>query len=137
MSYNFKSIVDVEVVAEPAESANVLIEENGVIKKAPKTAVGGGDWDAVIEVNWYDDEDPKFMSGNYQSIYNKIMVEQEVPKIKIISKTDWYGANYSVSSSNYAVYHESGDYITITFRSQAENNYLTYLFINPDNTFSD
>ena len=43
MSYNFKSIADVEVVAEPTESANVLIEENGVIKKAPKTAVGGGE----------------------------------------------------------------------------------------------
>ena len=41
MSYEFKSVADVEVVAEPTESANVLIEENGVIKKAPKTAVGG------------------------------------------------------------------------------------------------
>ena len=41
MAYNFKSIADVEVVAEPLETANVLIEENGVIKKAPKTAVGG------------------------------------------------------------------------------------------------
>ena len=39
----FRKLSDVEVVAEPAESANVLIEENGVIKKAPKTAVGGGD----------------------------------------------------------------------------------------------
>lgn len=37
----FKRLSDVEVVAEPTESANVLIEENGVIKKAPKTAVGG------------------------------------------------------------------------------------------------
>lgn len=42
MAYNFKSIADVEVVAEPTEFANVLIEENGIIKKAPKTAVGGG-----------------------------------------------------------------------------------------------
>ena len=41
MAYNFKSIADVDIVAEPAKSANVLIEENGVIKKAPKTAVGG------------------------------------------------------------------------------------------------
>jgi hypothetical protein len=49
MAYNFKSIADVEVVAEPTESANVLIEENGVIKKAPKTAVGGaGGVDAVV-----------------------------------------------------------------------------------------
>lgn len=37
----FKRLCDVEVVVEPTESANVLIEENGVIKKAPKTAVGG------------------------------------------------------------------------------------------------
>ena len=42
MAYNFKSIVDVEVVAEPTETANVLIEENGIVKKAPKSAVGGG-----------------------------------------------------------------------------------------------
>lgn len=50
MAYNFKSIADVEVVVEPTESANVLIEENGVIKKAPKTAVGGagGEADMVI-----------------------------------------------------------------------------------------
>lgn len=41
MAYNFKSIADVEVVAEPTESANVLIEEDGVIKKAPKTTIGG------------------------------------------------------------------------------------------------
>ena len=52
MAYNFKSIADVEVVAEPTESANVLIEEDGIIKKAPKTAVGGagGKYDAVIEI---------------------------------------------------------------------------------------
>jgi hypothetical protein len=37
----FKKLSDVEVVAEPTESTNVLIEEDGVIKKAPKTAVGG------------------------------------------------------------------------------------------------
>lgn len=37
----FKKLSDVEVVAEPSESANVLIEEDGVIKKAPKDEVGG------------------------------------------------------------------------------------------------
>jgi hypothetical protein len=53
MSYNFKSIADVEVVAEPTESANVLIEENGVIKKAPKTAVGGGSNNGLLAI-FYD-----------------------------------------------------------------------------------
>ena len=41
MSYNFKSIADTQVVTEPSESVHVLIEENGEIKRAPKTAVGG------------------------------------------------------------------------------------------------
>ena len=48
MAYNFKSIADVEVVAEPNESANVLIEEDGVIKKAPKTAIGGGSGALIV-----------------------------------------------------------------------------------------
>ena len=43
MAYEFKKLSDVEVVAEPMETANVLIEENGVIKKTPKTAIGGDD----------------------------------------------------------------------------------------------
>jgi hypothetical protein len=37
----FKRLGDVEVVEDPSDVANVLIEEDGVIKKAPKTAVGG------------------------------------------------------------------------------------------------
>lgn len=41
MAYEFKKLSDVEVVAEPTESANVLIEEDGVIKKVPKSTVGG------------------------------------------------------------------------------------------------
>lgn len=38
---DFTKLADVESVEEPADGTNVLIEENGVIKKAPKTAVGG------------------------------------------------------------------------------------------------
>ena len=76
MAYNFKSIADVEVVAEPAESANVLIEENGVIKKAPKTAVGGNtEWDAIFELvegnsgYFYSME---LVSGSYEDLKEKI-----------------------------------------------------------------
>lgn len=36
----FKKLSDVEVVETPMDTANVLIEEDGVIKKAPKSAVG-------------------------------------------------------------------------------------------------
>ena len=38
----FKKLSEVEVVVTPADTANVLIEEDGVIKKVTKDAVGGG-----------------------------------------------------------------------------------------------
>lgn len=41
MAYEFKKLSDVVAVETPADTANVLIEEDGVIKKAPKSAVGG------------------------------------------------------------------------------------------------
>ena len=47
MAYEFKKLSDVEIAETPSDTANVLIEEDGVIKKAPKSAVGGGiqpDW---------------------------------------------------------------------------------------------
>ena len=41
MSYEFKKLSDAEAVATVSDSASVLIEENGVIKRAPKGEVGG------------------------------------------------------------------------------------------------
>ena len=38
---DFKKLSDVEVVETPMDSAKVLIEENGVIKRVPKDEVGG------------------------------------------------------------------------------------------------
>jgi hypothetical protein len=42
MSYEFKRLSDTEVVATVGDSASILIEENGVIKRAPKDEIGGG-----------------------------------------------------------------------------------------------
>lgn len=38
----FKKLSAVEAVEAISDTANILIEENGIIKRAPKTAVGGG-----------------------------------------------------------------------------------------------
>ena len=78
MAYDFKRLSDVEVVAEPTESANVLIEENGVIKKAPKTAVGGvggGELDAIIKFTRDPDNEwdvCTLESGSYNDIVAKL-----------------------------------------------------------------
>lgn len=97
MAHNFRSIADVEVVAELAESANVLIEEHGVIKKAPKTAVGGGEtWDAIFEIiegcsGYFDSVD--IVRGDYQSLKNKID-NGDFPTVLI---------KYALSSSEYGL----------------------------------
>ena len=39
MAYEFKKLSDVEVIVEPSESANVIIEEDGVIKKTSMDAI--------------------------------------------------------------------------------------------------
>jgi hypothetical protein len=46
----FKKLSEVEIVESPADNANVLIEEEGVIKKVAKSAVGGG-MPKVYEIN--------------------------------------------------------------------------------------
>lgn len=93
----FKRLSDVEVVAEPTESANVLIEENGVIKKAPKTAVGGGsEWDAVIEISSdytrlsaVTIDALTLVSGGYDAIAEKAAAGEQ-PKVLFRWKW-WYG----------------------------------------------
>ena len=134
----FKRLSDVEVVAEPTESANVLIEENGVIKKAPKTAVGGGDkWDVVIE--WYDTDDDNHLtliSGDYQTVYNKIM-DGEVPKIMIKTCTQYGSIAYNtVMAVNVGVLPGDPSYIVIprpeTIMVSSTGIYLRW---GSDNTF--
>ena len=111
MSYEFKSINDIEVVAEPTESANVLIEENGVIKKAPKTAVGGSNTLAIFfnSNNWveeyngneilsapdnlYETIDDMYQNSNYANIvaynvYNKEDGQIDVLPLTYINKYD-------------------------------------------------
>lgn len=90
----FKRLSDVEVVAEPTESANVLIEENGVIKKAPNAAVGGG-YDAVIDLGVFstydltDLTDGTIPAGIVKMIEAKIAAG-EMPKLKGIITFSYY-----------------------------------------------
>ena len=82
MTYNFKSIADVEVVTEPTESANVLIEENGIIKKAPKSAVGGGSGEELfITFDSYNDD----TIAATEDLYNKIVEMYETGHFRNIT----------------------------------------------------
>ena len=72
----FKRLSDVEVVAEPAESANVLIEENGVIKKAPKTTIGGFNGGSKV---YYIDNSGGTTYFVDEELYNILMINYDDP----------------------------------------------------------
>jgi hypothetical protein len=94
MSYEFKKLSDVDIVETPSETANVLIEEDGVIKKAPKTAVGGNgsnEYDMIVRNECEEEEINAMMdrggeiectviSGDFNTIFNKIK-QGYIPKI--------------------------------------------------------
>ena len=141
MSYEFKSIADVEVVAEPGKSANVLIEENGVIKKAPKTAVGGdGKWDAIIECRSIDGEEwCNLLSGDFSSLREKIMTKREDPKVLVCSEIDYYGRNYQVGAAKALYYKDTGsdfEAIHILFWGEGYsiNGDMYKMYLYPDNS---
>lgn len=100
MAFEFKKLSDVEVVAEPSESANVLIEENGVIKKAPKTAVGGTggavDTEYDLDIEMVDDGERNFTHtinriDTFENIKNKILNGIK-PKCRVkVLATAWAG----------------------------------------------
>ena len=48
MSYNFKKIMDLELVNEVPEGANVLIEADGATKRLPSTAIKSEDGGALL-----------------------------------------------------------------------------------------
>ena len=127
----FKKLSDVEVVAEPTESANVLIEENGVIKKAPKAAVGGAGGDSVITftvVVDYSNNNAALTLGSYDDIINKFRNKE--PIIGFCTITD-YSASHTMLINNITiepdcvVFYPTGEYqITIQSDNSVSANYI-------------
>ena len=133
MAYDFKRLGDVDLVDAPAENANVLIEENGIIKKASKDSVGGGaggGCDAMITFeNLNYREYGTFATGDYQTLYDKINALQEV-KVLVGAK-QVYG--YPLKTIFYPVMcilHE--DSISIAVQTDSSSQFQIY--INNDNS---
>lgn len=115
----FKRLSDVEVVTEPSKSSNVLIEENGVIKKAPKTAVGGTEADLVFKVGCTGNGHPKYLpqnmtkptiiSGSLENVIDKLE-NGGIPVVKVQYQAyemysggfiNAYGAEYTCETTIY------------------------------------
>lgn len=91
MAYEFKKLSDVEIVAEPTDSANVLIEENGVIKKAPKATVGGSSSNADIVL--IDDGGNIYLEkGSYDALATA-WENRQLLDVDVVMKSDNFGDN--------------------------------------------
>ena len=104
MAYEFKKISNVEVVAEPTDSANVLIEENGVIKKAPKTAVGGAGGDSTFVIHGTPGEGNVPMMSytvmNIDRTFDEIVVAINEGK-RVVLDFDYYEEAHYIAQLTY------------------------------------
>lgn len=52
MSYDFVKVSNIDLVENPNEEANVLVEDGGDIKRVPKSAIGAqADWNETDDTN--------------------------------------------------------------------------------------
>lgn len=113
----FKKLSEVEAVASVSDTASVLIEENGVIKRAPKDEIGGKlpsnigtgfGFDIVI---FNDGENASVIHGDYADIKNKL--DNKLPvlcAIVSINENDDFMNQY-MEFSKYLHYQFYQDYI--------------------------
>ena len=109
MAYDFKRLGDVDLVDAPAKNANVLIEENGIIKKASKDSVGGagGGCDAMLAFENLDyNEYGTFVTGNYQILYDKINTLQEIKVLVGTKQVEGFEAKTIFHPVRYSLYED-------------------------------
>lgn len=134
----FKKLSAVEAVNEVADTANVLIEEDGVIKRAPKTAVGGaGGCDAVILLTRDPDNERDTLtleSGSHAEIYEKLMAGEvvsavykevcisgfDVAGMRCIAQSSYVTSNPSQSSDILFYFPVDGDSYTFVLKETDE-----------------
>lgn len=126
MDYEFKDIATVDMVETVADTASVLIEEDGIIKRAPKSEVGGGGTSTGLSII-YEDYTLKYASdGIYTAlldilnncipvdinIWNRY-VDGDINKMfkKEISSIDYYEDYIQINDTNayYYIIRSNGD----------------------------
>lgn len=129
MDYTFKDMATIDMVETVTDDATVLIEEEGVIKRAPKSEVGGhvsgGETpDMIITVT--GNSETKLTSDNYTitegSVENVFTAfhEGRYPVIKV--------RFYNNENTAYSVIREEYDAYACTY---GENLWFSFITLNP------
>ena len=139
MAFEFKKLSDVEVVVEPSESTNVLIEENGVIKKAPKTAVGGANgasgFDMIVHTVVDEYGEPMNANLTYGDANNVKQKINNGESVMVILTSTCPGircvTDYSVMVTVLSDYLQLNDFLAVYYNTNIVTK-LSYEDVGPD-----
>ena len=126
MVYNFKSIADVDVVDKPTDTASILLEDNGIIKKAPMAAVGGSGMCGLSIV--YDNDNDYNILYASEDLYGTLveaMNSYQIPNVTLysVSNNDNGIDIYATCAYRIRCYPEYDGYINAEFGAFAANIY--------------
>lgn len=114
----FKKLSDVESVETVSDNANILIEENGVIKKASKTEVGGNHGvDMIICLNNLYNKDFSIVHGNASEIIAKLD-NREVVCVVLTGEMNLgsiYVSTLCCQAHDVHVVHQNGELLYASF----------------------
>ena len=149
---NYKKIVDVDVLAEASESTNVLVEENGSLKKVPASAVGGsGGNDYVIEFEmdwrpiWTGESSSVSVSFPKEQFEDMKEKCQNGQYIKILARCkyaygDGFGYEYYesvVMYPNFLIYPDTEEIGFDLYTSQSNRNVWVWFYKDSGEYFAE
>lgn len=121
---NYRKITDVEVLAEASESTNVLVEENGSLKKMAMANMGGGNGSVAFIRN----SDSGYIEGgmyDFINIDDYSVIEQATnDKVEQALKN---GIVYVVNSDESMPFHEMSPIIHYV-NYDGYREYMAYAF---------
>lgn len=120
---NLKNITDVPV-AESAEGLNLIVNDNGVAKQIPASAVGKGNYDVILDTNT-----GTIIQGSYDNL-RSIILNGDIPKGKAIGRGD-DNVTHIGSLYHASCYHEYGEQLILLFVFDAFTFKVT---MTPDET---
>ena len=95
---NFKKLGEVTLAENASDSANVLIEESGEIKRVPKTEVGGGNSYVLILTS-----DNATMSTGSKVVITCTEKYRDIYNVLISGGNVWVDLSYMIGATNTGV----------------------------------
>ena len=135
MAMEFTRLADVPVIEEVKDDDFALIVQDGDVKRAPKSAIGGGTGgmglDALISYKHIDgDETTTLLTGDYKKIMEKYQnMEPIFAAIHIVRKSQYSNYYHFYIFNNITVYDNGEIFLS-------EYDGYSGCTIYPDNTVS-